>query len=60
MWERLGTLMPRLTALEAQRRRRPAAETVPTKEQMRQFFTDEQAVAPCEDDEDADAQRMPL
>jgi hypothetical protein len=59
-WEQLSVVMPRLAAIEARRRKRTAEEAVPTPAQTKDFLAAESESGQCEDDEDADARRMPL
>jgi hypothetical protein len=56
-WQDVGALLTRLTATEARRRNRQAAEMLPSKEQVQQFLLDEQGNSECTDD--SDAQRTP-
>ncbi len=50
VWEDVGALMTRLTAVVAQRRRHGVADLQPSAEQMRQFLLDEQGTDECDDD----------
>ena len=59
-WEQLGRVMPRLMAIEARRRKRTAQEAAPTSAQIKDFLTTESEGGQCEEDEDADAHKMPL
>lgn len=59
-WEQLRTVMPRLVAIEAQRRRRTADQAVPTPAQIKDFLTTESAGGECEDDQEAGAHKTPL
>ena len=59
-WEQLSSVMPRLVAIEARRRKRTAEQAVPTSAQIKDFLTTESEGGECEEDEDADARRMPL
>ncbi len=53
-WNDIGTLVKRLGALEAERRRRPISEVQPTPEEVQQFLADEQGQDECTDDSDAE------
>ena len=58
-WEQLGSVMPRLVAIEARRRKHTAEQAVPTPAQIKDFLTGESESAECEDSDD-DARKMPL
>jgi hypothetical protein len=57
-WQDLGTVMTRLVAVEARRKRRTAAEAVPSEGQMRDFLSDEAGDAECA--EGHEGERTPL
>lgn len=59
-WEQLGIVMPRLVAIEARRRKHSLDDALPTAAQVKDFLTAESEGGTCEDDEDADARKMPL
>ena len=59
-WEQLSAIMPRLVAIEARRRKRTAEQAVPSAAQIKDFLAAESEGGECEEDEDADARRMPL
>jgi hypothetical protein len=59
-WEQLGTVMSRLVAIEAQRRKRTAEQAVPTLAQVHDFLTAESEGGECEDDQEAGPHKTPL
>ncbi len=58
-WEQLAGAMPRLAAIEAQRRKRTAEASVPTKAQISEFLTAEARNGECAEDE-TETRRTPL
>lgn len=59
-WEQLGIVMPRLVAIEARRRKRSLEDAVPTAAQVKDFLASESEAGECEEDDDAEARKMPL
>ena len=59
-WEQLGTVMPRLAAIEARRRKHDADAAVPTPAQVKDFLASESEGGECDEDDDAEARKMPL
>jgi len=57
-WEEMNRLVTRLGALEAARRKRDAADLLPTAADVQHFLTEEQGGAECSDD--SDARKTPL
>jgi hypothetical protein len=59
-WEQLTTVMPRLAAIEAHRRKHDAEAAVPTPAQLKDFLTAESEGGECEEDEEDGAHKVPL
>ena len=59
-WEQLTKVMPRLVAIEAQRRKRTTEQAVPTAAQIKDFLTTESAGGECGEDQDTEAHKTPL
>jgi hypothetical protein len=53
-WEDVGSLVTRLSTIEAHRRSRPVTDMLPSKEQVQQFLLDEQGNSECTDDSEAE------
>ena len=58
-WEQLAGTVPRLAAIEAQRRKHTAEASVPTKAQIAEFLATEARNAECTDDEN-ETRKTPL
>ena len=59
MWEQLAGAVPRLAAIEAQRRKHAAEASVPTKAQIAEFLAAEARNAECAEDE-TETRKTPL
>ena len=58
-WEQLAAVMPRLTTIEARRRKHAAEAAIPTKAQIGEFLAAEVRNGECTDD-DAETRKTPL
>ena len=58
-WEQLAGVLPRLTAIEARRRKRTAEAAIPTKAQIGEFLAAEVRNGECADD-DSETRKTPL
>jgi predicted membrane-bound mannosyltransferase len=58
-WEHLKAVLPRLTTIEARRRKRTAEAAIPSKAQIGEFLAAEVRSGECEDD-DAETRKTPL
>ena len=59
-WEQLRAVIPRLVAIEAQRRMRTTADAVPAPAQIRDFLTSESEGGACQDEQDESVRKVPL
>lgn len=51
-WADLGSVLPRLVAIEAQRKKRSTSDAAPSSKEIRDFLTDETGEGECTDDEE--------
>jgi hypothetical protein len=59
-WEQLTTVMPRLEAIEARRRKHTAEQAEPTPAEVKDFLTTESEGGACEEDDDSGTRKVPL